>query len=446
MVRVDSAGLASHAAPVTEIELANVSKRYGAVSVLKELSLTVQRGEFVALRGPSGSGKTSLLALVGLLDSATSGEYRFRGQPVDELDDLHLSSLRNEVFGFVFQQFSLIPELEAWRNVARPLTYAGVPRRERKARAMELLEGLGLADCADRRPAQLSGGQQQRVAIARALVNDPDVILADEPTGNLPRSQWEPIFDTLSRLHESGKTIVVATHNPDAAGRATRSVHLSHGKLDPAQLDPAQGVSVAGTRSQMPWRRDLSAEPVLRVRFLGDTDVRLGSQPLGIKPRQADLLALLVANPRGLTGEELLLLAYGEHGNMSTLKGALSRLRTSVPVESQPYRLGLPVDADFLRVEALLKEGKVRSALELYQGPLLPMSTIPGVEELRTNIDRALRKSVMATGDPANLISLAERLKDDLELWEHAVIRLPPEDPLHAIAVANVERIREDWD
>ncbi len=219
----------AHMAPL--IELTGCSKRYGNVLAVDDVSLALVAGEFMAITGPSGSGKSTLLGLLGLLETPTAGTYSFRGTRVTEFDDRETSRLRNRSFGFVFQQFHLLPELSAWENVSRPLVYANVPRRERRQRAAALLERFGLGARAEHRPAQLSGGEQQRVAIARALVNDPDVILADEPTGNLPREQWAPVLAALAELNAEGKTVVIVTHEPEVAAAAQREVAIHDGRL-----------------------------------------------------------------------------------------------------------------------------------------------------------------------------------------------------------------------
>jgi len=227
---------ASSSSPLTSstvnlLSLRNASKQFGTLSVLQDVSLDIAAGEFVALTGPSGSGKSTLLGLLGLLEVLSHGRYLIDGQDVARLSDRQQATLRNATFGFVFQQFHLLPELTALDNVARPLVYAGVRARERRARAMAQLERLGLAARAHHRPAQLSGGEQQRVAIARALVNNPRVILADEPTGNLPQAAWRDVLDIFDALHREGKTVVVVTHDPLVAARAHRHVHLHGGRV-----------------------------------------------------------------------------------------------------------------------------------------------------------------------------------------------------------------------
>lgn len=216
----------------TLIRLAGLGKRYGSTPALSELDLEIGRGEFVAVVGPSGSGKSTLLGLVGLLETPSSGEYELLGENVAGMADREASSLRNRRFGFVFQQFHLLPQLTAWENVARPLLYAGVPRAERKTRSLTLLNELGLEHRSHHRATQLSGGEQQRVAIARALINDPEVILADEPTGNLPHELWSHVLDLLEAEWKNGKTVIVVTHEPGVAARAQRVVRLRDGRLE----------------------------------------------------------------------------------------------------------------------------------------------------------------------------------------------------------------------
>ena len=201
------------------------------LDVLSGVTLSIAPGEMVAVMGPSGSGKSTLLALLGGLDRPTSGAYWLNGIAVGDLGNRELAALRNRAIGFVFQGFHLLPRLSALENVELPLLYAGVPASKRRARAADLLEGLGLADRARHRPTQLSGGQQQRVALARALANQPQLILADEPTGSLESRSGAAILDLLEDLNRSGVTLVVVTHDPGVASRAGRIVRLRDGRV-----------------------------------------------------------------------------------------------------------------------------------------------------------------------------------------------------------------------
>ncbi len=201
------------------------------VHVLKGISLEIARGEFMALQGTSGSGKSTLLQIIGLLDRATSGSYRLLGHDAQGLDDDAQSDLRNQALGFIFQSFYLIPYATALENVVLPGLYSHTPRSELRRRAAELLERVGLGDRMDFRPAGLSGGQQQRVAMARALLNEPDIILADEPTGQLDSRTSREIMALFQDVNESGKTIVLVTHDEEVARVAQRTVHLADGKI-----------------------------------------------------------------------------------------------------------------------------------------------------------------------------------------------------------------------
>ncbi|HEY8846260.1 MAG TPA: ABC transporter ATP-binding protein [Candidatus Limnocylindrales bacterium] len=201
------------------------------VHALQDVSLEVQQGEFVAIVGPSGSGKSTMMNIVGCLDRPSSGVYRLAGTPVASLDDDGLARLRSRTIGFVFQSYNLLPRTSALDNVATPLLYQGVGRRERVARARNALERLGLGDRLDHEPSELSGGQQQRVAVARAIVSDPALILADEPTGNLDSASGRDVLAVLHELHASGRTIVLITHDADVAAAADRQVHIRDGRL-----------------------------------------------------------------------------------------------------------------------------------------------------------------------------------------------------------------------
>ncbi len=219
--------------PLVRVE--NLKKVYklGKVEVhaLRGIDLEVYEGEYVAIMGPSGSGKSTLMHIIGFLDTPTEGRYFFEGSDVSKLSEPELAELRRFKVGFVFQQFNLLPRLKAWENVELPMVYAGVPARERKRRAIELLEMVGLGDRAFHRPTELSGGEAQRVAIARALANDPKILLADEPTGNLDSQTEKEILDIFDELNRMGRTIVVVTHDPEVAERAHRIVHIRDGKI-----------------------------------------------------------------------------------------------------------------------------------------------------------------------------------------------------------------------
>jgi putative ABC transport system ATP-binding protein len=202
------------------------------VRALRGVELAIHRNEYVAIMGPSGSGKSTLMNLIGCLDSPTAGEYRLNGQLVSGMDDDRLAGIRNREIGFVFQTFNLLPRSNALQNVMLPLTYAGVPRQERRRRAAEALESVELGDRMDHRPNELSGGQRQRVAIARALVTRPSILLADEPTGNLDSKTSDDIMRLFDRLHEQGQTIIMVTHEQDIAARAERLVTLRDGVIE----------------------------------------------------------------------------------------------------------------------------------------------------------------------------------------------------------------------
>ena len=221
--------------PAPLISLDRVSRHYRSgdtvVRALDEVSLDIHDGEFVAVMGQSGSGKSTLMNIVGCLDRPTGGAYRVRGRPVAELDADGLAELRRETFGFVFQRYNLLATASAEENVEIPAIYAGMPRQARQERAAQLLGRLGLGDRRDHRPAELSGGQQQRVAIARALMNDPPVILADEPTGALDSTSGEEVMALLARLHGEGRTIILITHDEQVASHAERIVRISDGRI-----------------------------------------------------------------------------------------------------------------------------------------------------------------------------------------------------------------------
>ena len=207
-----------------------------AVHALRGVDLVVERGEFAALIGPSGSGKSTLMAILGCLDSPTGGRYALDGAQVEELSGFELAAIRNEKIGFVFQSYNLLPRASVLRNIELPMLYGGVPRRERRERAMALLEKVGIPEKAKSLPAVLSGGQRQRVAIARALVNAPSILLADEPTGNLDSVTSEEIMHVFADLHAAGQTVIMVTHESDIAAHAERVIVLRDGRVESDRL------------------------------------------------------------------------------------------------------------------------------------------------------------------------------------------------------------------
>jgi putative ABC transport system ATP-binding protein len=209
------------------------------VRALRGVSVQIRKNEYVAVMGPSGSGKSTLMNLVGCLDTPTSGEYWLNGQKVSDLEDDELARIRNKEIGFVFQTFNLLPRADALHNVELPLIYAGLSARSRRAQAARALERVGLADRVDHKPNELSGGQRQRVAIARALVNEPSILLADEPTGNLDSTTSSEIMGVFAELHRQGQTVVMVTHEQDIAAHAARVITLRDGLVATDQLKAA---------------------------------------------------------------------------------------------------------------------------------------------------------------------------------------------------------------
>ncbi|MBS1578275.1 MAG: ABC transporter ATP-binding protein [Bacteroidetes bacterium] len=218
------------------ISLKDIEKAYimgkQSISVLKGISLNIFRNEYVALMGPSGSGKSTLMNILGCLDSPTGGQYILNGQDVSKMSDDALADVRNNEIGFVFQQFNLLPRLSAAENVALPLIYAGINKKERIERAMEALKKVGLADRSHHKSNELSGGQIQRVAIARAIVNNPSLLLADEPTGNLDTKTSVEVMEIFGKIQEAGNTVVIVTHEEDIAAYAKRVVRLRDGLVE----------------------------------------------------------------------------------------------------------------------------------------------------------------------------------------------------------------------
>jgi putative ABC transport system ATP-binding protein len=233
------------------ISLQDIKKSYylgkQELPVLKGINLTINRNEYVALMGPSGSGKSTLMNIIGCLDTTTSGTYILNGKDVSRMEDDELAEVRNIEIGFVFQQFNLLPRLTAWENVAMPLIYAGTGKREREERARAMLDKVGLGDRAHHKPNELSGGQSQRVAIARALINNPSIILADEPTGNLDTKTSVEIMDIFSQIHAQGNTVVLVTHEEDIANYTHRVVRIRDGVVETDTRRPKGNVQTNET-------------------------------------------------------------------------------------------------------------------------------------------------------------------------------------------------------
>ena len=237
------------------IETTNISKRYvmgsETINALQSISIEIQNGEYVAFMGPSGSGKSTLMNIIGCLDTPTDGTYILNNNDVSDLTENELAEIRNKEIGFVFQTFNLLPRATSLENVALPLIYAGMSRYDREEKALAALDNVGLADRAKHKPNELSGGQRQRVAIARALVNDPSIILADEPTGNLDSKTSYDIMDLFHKLHESGNTIIMVTHEEDISHYAHRIIRLRDGlvELDEVNENPTTVHKLAGLGS-----------------------------------------------------------------------------------------------------------------------------------------------------------------------------------------------------
>lgn len=224
------------------IEISHMSKTYvmgdNVVNALSDVNLNIEQGEYLSIMGPSGSGKSTFMNMLGCLDTPTSGIYKFRGVDVSHLDDDALSLMRNKEIGFVFQNFNLLPKLEAVQNVELPLAYAGVPAHERRERAIRALERVKLAERMHHKPGELSGGQRQRVAIARALVTNPGILLADEPTGALDSKTGVEIMHLFDELHKEGNTIILITHEQEIANYAIRNVYIKDGTIHYDRINP----------------------------------------------------------------------------------------------------------------------------------------------------------------------------------------------------------------
>ena len=230
------------------LHLEDIRKNYylgkQVIEVLKGISLDVYKNEYVALMGPSGSGKSTLMNILGCLDTVTAGKYILNGKDVSQMEDNDLAEVRNKEIGFVFQQFNLLPRLTAAENVALPLVYAGIPKKQRMEKALHVLDKVALADRSHHKPNEMSGGQNQRVAIARALVNDPSIILADEPTGNLDSKTSYEIMDIFGKIHASGNTVILVTHEEDIANHAHRVIRLRDGVIETDKRRTHEGVAM----------------------------------------------------------------------------------------------------------------------------------------------------------------------------------------------------------
>jgi putative ABC transport system ATP-binding protein len=218
------------------IKMKGVTKVYSLgeteVHALRGVDVKIKKGEFISIIGPSGSGKSTLMHIIGCLDRATSGSYFLQGKDVNEMDENQLADIRKEFIGFIFQDFYLLPDVPAWYNVSLPMIYDRIPPKERKKKAVSILNSVGLGDRVNHLPNQLSGGERQRVAIARSLANEPEIIIADEPTGNLDSVRGEEILKILSELHKEGKTIIIVSHEKYVAERGKRKIHLKDGMVE----------------------------------------------------------------------------------------------------------------------------------------------------------------------------------------------------------------------
>ncbi len=218
------------------IKMKDVTKVYPLgeteVQALRGVDISIKKGEFISIIGPSGSGKSTLMHIIGCLDVATAGSYFLQGKDVNKMNENQLADIRKEFIGFVFQDFYLLPDVPAWYNVSLPMIYNRVAPRERKEKAIRILENVGLGDRVNHLPNQLSGGERQRVAIARALANEPEIIIADEPTGNLDSVRGEEILKILSDLYEKGKTIIIVSHEKYVAEQGKRKIYLKDGRVD----------------------------------------------------------------------------------------------------------------------------------------------------------------------------------------------------------------------
>lgn len=257
-------------------EIKNIYKDYfqgkEPLTVLKNISLSVEEGEYVAVMGPSGSGKSTLMNIIGCLDKQTSGEFIFDGIDVMTANDKKLSQIRNQKIGFVFQNFNLLPRQSALENVELPLLYAGVPKKERRKRAISALKRVGLEDRMNFNPTQLSGGQKQRVAIARAIVNQPKLLLADEPTGALDTKSGEQVMELFKELNDDGATIVMITHEPDIAACAKRVMHIRDGELYSGDFGSHNDIKVKNKENKDVHNNEEEKKTGSMLDFMDDTE------------------------------------------------------------------------------------------------------------------------------------------------------------------------------